>query len=38
MFVDIFVPYWGDPAWLRETVESVLAQDCGDWLLISTQS
>ena len=33
MFVDIFVPYWGDPAWLRETVESVLAQDCGDWRL-----
>lgn len=33
MYIDIFVPYWGDPVWLRETVASVLAQDCGDWRL-----
>ena len=31
--LDIFVPFWGDPALLRETVESVLAQRRGDWLL-----
>lgn len=33
MKLDIFVPYWGDPALLRETVNSVLAQDCDDWFL-----
>lgn len=33
MPLDIFVPYWGDPALLRETVASVLAQRNGDWLL-----
>ena len=33
MPLDIFVPFWGDPALLRETVESVLAQRTGDWLL-----
>lgn len=33
MPLDIFVPYWGDPGRLRETVASVLAQRNGDWLL-----
>lgn len=33
MSLDILVPYWGDPALLRETVASVLGQDNGDWLL-----
>lgn len=33
MYLDIFVPYWGDPALLRETVHSVLQQDCDDWRL-----
>lgn len=33
MPLDILVPYWGDPALLRATVDSVLAQRNGDWLL-----
>ncbi|MEO3937301.1 glycosyltransferase [Dermatophilaceae bacterium Soc4.6] len=33
MALDIFVPYWGDPQLLRETVSSVLAQRNPDWLL-----
>ncbi|MCC2308740.1 glycosyltransferase family 2 protein [Cellulomonas chengniuliangii] len=33
MPLDIFVPFWGDPRMLRETVHSVLAQDNADWLL-----
>lgn len=33
MPLDIFVPYWGDPGYMKETVRSVLAQDNGDWLL-----
>lgn len=33
MPLDIFVPYWGDPALLKETVASVLAQENPDWLL-----
>lgn len=33
MFIDIFVPYWGDPALLRETVVSVQHQDCPEWRL-----
>ena len=33
MPLDIFVPFWGDPALLRETVGSVLAQRHPDWLL-----
>lgn len=33
MALDIFVPYWGDPAFMRETVDSVLAQENPDWLL-----
>ncbi len=33
MPLDILVPYWGDPALLRETVDSVLAQRSDDWLL-----
>lgn len=33
MPLDIFVPYWGDPGYMKETVESVLAQKNGDWLL-----
>jgi glycosyltransferase involved in cell wall biosynthesis len=33
MPLDIFIPYWGDPDYMKETVNSVLAQDNGDWLL-----
>lgn len=33
MPLDIFVPFWGDPALLRVTVASVLAQRNDDWLL-----
>lgn len=33
MPLDIFVPFWGDPAMLRETVGSVLAQASDRWLL-----
>ena len=31
--IDICVPYWGDPALMRKTVESVLAQDSDQWIL-----
>ena len=31
--LDILVPYWGDPDLMRETVDSVLAQDGNDWRL-----
>jgi len=34
MSVDIMVPYWGDPAYLRATVDSVLAQTNGEWRLV----
>lgn len=33
MPLDILVPFWGEPALLRETVHSVLAQRNDDWLL-----
>jgi glycosyltransferase involved in cell wall biosynthesis len=33
MPLDILVPFWGDPALLRETVRSVQAQRNGDWQL-----
>jgi glycosyltransferase involved in cell wall biosynthesis len=33
MPLDIFIPYWGDPDYMKETVNSVLAQDSSDWLL-----
>ncbi|WP_407341789.1 glycosyltransferase family 2 protein [Pengzhenrongella phosphoraccumulans] len=33
MSLDIFVPYWGDPEMLRETVRSVLSQNSPDWHL-----
>lgn len=33
MALDILLPFWGDPALLRETVRSVLDQRNGDWLL-----
>ncbi len=33
MPLDIFVPFWGDPEMLKQTVRSVLAQDNSDWLL-----
>lgn len=33
MPLDIFIPYWGDPGYMKETVRSVLAQENGDWLL-----
>ena len=34
MALDILVPYWGDPDLMRETVESVVAQDRDDWRLL----
>jgi glycosyltransferase involved in cell wall biosynthesis len=33
MSLDIFVPFWGDPGMLRQTVASVLAQRNDDWKL-----
>lgn len=33
MPLDIFVPYWGDPEMLKQTVRSVLRQQNDDWLL-----
>jgi glycosyltransferase involved in cell wall biosynthesis len=33
MPLDIFVPFWGPPELLRETVRSVLEQRSGDWKL-----
>ncbi len=33
MPLDIFIPYWGDPAYMKEAVTGVLAQKNGDWLL-----
>lgn len=33
MTLEIFVPYWGDPRLLRETVASVFAQRNPDWRL-----
>jgi glycosyltransferase involved in cell wall biosynthesis len=33
MPLDIFIPYWGDPEYMKETVNSVLRQDSEDWLL-----
>lgn len=31
--LDILVPFWGDPALLRKTVDSVVAQRNPDWML-----
>lgn len=33
MALDLFVPYWGDPDYMRQTIRSVVAQDNPDWLL-----
>lgn len=33
MPLDIFIPYWGDPAYMKATLASVLAQDSDDWQL-----
>lgn len=33
MPLDLFIPYWGDPEYMRQTVRSVLDQDNPDWLL-----
>lgn len=33
MPLDIFIPYWGDPEYMKATVKSVLAQDSDDWEL-----
>ncbi|MHA7209502.1 glycosyltransferase family 2 protein [Arthrobacter sp. MDT1-65] len=33
MLLDIFIPYWGDPGYMKETVRSVLAQESDDWRL-----
>ncbi|NYE21012.1 glycosyltransferase [Microbacterium immunditiarum] len=34
MTLEIFVPFWGDPSLLYETVDSVIAQENPDWRLI----
>ncbi|WP_438353528.1 glycosyltransferase [Microbacterium sp. CJ88] len=34
MTLEIFVPFWGDPALLYETVDSVRDQRNGDWRLV----
>jgi glycosyltransferase involved in cell wall biosynthesis len=34
MTLEIFVPYWGDPDLLFQTVDSVRAQRNGDWRLV----
>ena len=34
MDIEILLPYYGDPALLRETVDSVLAQDDDGWKLV----
>lgn len=33
MALDILLPYWGDPEYGKESIRSVLAQDCDDWRL-----
>ncbi|GAA3588380.1 hypothetical protein GCM10022198_09950 [Klugiella xanthotipulae] len=33
MSLDIFIPYWGDPEYMKETVQSVLDQENPNWLL-----
>ncbi|MEA5456021.1 glycosyltransferase [Sinomonas sp. JGH33] len=33
MALDILIPYWGDPGYMKVTVNSVLAQNNGDWKL-----
>lgn len=33
MALDLFIPYWGDPEYMRQTVRSVLAQSSPEWLL-----
>jgi len=31
--IDIFIPYWGDPGYMKETIRSVLAQTSPGWHL-----
>lgn len=33
MRLEIFIPYWGHVGYMKEAVESVLAQDAADWSL-----
>ncbi len=33
MALDIFIPYWGDAGYMKQAVDSVLAQNSGDWFL-----
>lgn len=33
MVLDIFIPYWGDPDYMKETVLSVLSQTSDNWRL-----
>lgn len=33
VLVDVVIPYWGDPGYMKETVSSVLAQTSPDWRL-----
>ena len=32
--IDLLLPFYGDPALMRQTVASVLAQECDDWRLV----
>ncbi|MCW2857197.1 MAG: putative glycosyltransferase [Marmoricola sp.] len=32
--IDLLLPFYGDPDLMRQTVASVLAQDCDDWRLV----
>ena len=34
MVIDIMVPYYGPLNWLKETIDSVVAQDSGQWRLV----
>ncbi|MDJ0316482.1 glycosyltransferase family 2 protein [Arthrobacter antibioticus] len=33
MSLDIFIPYWGEPEYMKATIQSVLNQDTNDWHL-----
>jgi len=32
--IEVFIPFWGDPGYLREAVQSVLEQSDPDWRLV----
>lgn len=33
MPIDLFIPYWGDPDYMKDTVQSILTQDSDEWKL-----